>query len=398
MRNHRCLLVSSVHKYTALQCVARLINNAKSPVIYAGHGISCSENGPALLKEFADKASIPVTTSLHGLGAFDELDEKALHMLGMHGSGYANMAIQNADVVIALGSRFDERVTCNVARFAPKAYAAERNGAGGIIHFEIMPKNISKVVQATEAIEGDVGANLKLLMPYVESKTMNDRKEWFDQIREWKAKWPLSAYLTSNNSAFIRPQALVDELSNLTAGMKNSTYITTGVGQHQMWVAQHFRWRHPRTMISSGGLGTMGYGLPAAIGAKVAKPDALVIDIDGDASLAMTITELSTAAQFNIGVKVIVLNNEEQGMITQWQNLFYEDRFAHSHQINPDFVKVADSMGLQARRLADPKDMTEALQWLINTDGPALLEVITEKKIPVLPIVPGGKGLDEFIA
>ena len=226
---------------------------------------------------------------------------------------------------------------------------------------------------------------------------MAQRKGWFDQINSWKEKWPLSAYERAERSGMIKPQTLIEELSNLTSNMKESTIICTGVGQHQMWTAQHFRWRHPRTMISSGGLGTMGYGLPAAIGAKVARPDALVIDIDGDASLNMTLTELSTAAQFNIGVKVIVLNNEEQGMVTQWQNLFYEDRYSHTHQQNPDFMKLADAMRIQHRRVSKPEETVEALKWLIESDGPAFLEVITDKKVPVLPMVPGGNALDDFI-
>jgi acetolactate synthase-1/2/3 large subunit len=384
------------HK-TSIKRVADLVNIAKRPVIYAGHGMIMSEDGPALLKELADKASIPVTTTLHGLGAFDELDEKSLHMLGMHGSAYANMSMQEADLIIALGSRFDDRVTLNVSKFAPGAKAAAAEGRGGIVHFEIMPKNINKVVQATEAIEGDVSANLKTLIPMVNAKTMEDRSEWFGKIREWKAKWPLSHYERAERSGLIKPQTLIEELSNLTADRKDTTYITTGVGQHQMWTAQHFRWRHPRTMISSGGLGTMGFGLPAAIGAKVAKPNDLVIDIDGDASFNMTLTELSTAAQFNIGVKVIVLNNEEQGMVTQWQNLFYEDRYAHTHQSNPDFIKLAEAMRIQARQVSKPEDVVDALKWLINTDGPALLEVVTDKKVPVLPMVPAGSGLHEFL-
>ncbi|KAL2127520.1 hypothetical protein VTI74DRAFT_10613 [Chaetomium olivicolor] len=382
----------------SIRRVAHLISVAKKPVIYAGHGVICSEGGPELLKELADKASLPVTTTLHGLGAFDELDEKSLHMLGMHGSAYANMAMQEADLIIALGGRFDDRVTGSVAKFAPAARAAAKEGRGGIIHFDILPKNINKVVQATEAVEGDLAANLKLLLPHVKPQSMSDRKAWFDQINEWKKKWPLSDYERAERSGLIKPQALIEELSNLTADRKHDTYIATGVGQHQMWVAQHFRWRHPRSMITSGGLGTMGYGLPAAIGAKVAKPDSLVIDIDGDASFAMTLTELSTAAQFNIGVKVIVLNNEEQGMVTQWQNLFYEDRYSHTHQKNPDFMKLADSMGIQNhRRLVKPEETKEALQWLIDAEGPALLEVVTDKKVPVLPMVPAGSGLHEFI-
>ncbi|KAK3306457.1 thiamine diphosphate-binding protein [Chaetomium strumarium] len=381
----------------SIRRVADLINIAKKPVIYAGQGVILSEGGPELLRAFADKAALPVTTTLHGLGAFDELDEKSLHMLGMHGAAYANMAIQEADLIIALGARFDDRVTLSVSKFAPAARAAAKEGRGGIIHFDILPKNINKVVQATEAIEGDVASNLKLLMPHVQAKTMADRKAWFDQISEWKKKWPLSDYERAERTGLIKPQTLIEELSNLTANRKNDTYITTGVGQHQMWVAQHFRWRHPRSMITSGGLGTMGYGLPAAIGAKVAKPDSLVIDIDGDASFAMTLTELATAAQFNIGVKVIVLNNEEQGMVTQWQNLFYEDRYSHTHQKNPDFQKLADAMGVQHRRLVKPDETVEALKWLIESDGPALLEVVTDKKVPVLPMVPAGSGLHEFI-
>ncbi|KAI1383324.1 acetolactate synthase [Hypoxylon trugodes] len=381
----------------SLSRVANLVNKAKKPIIYAGQGVVSSVGGPEVLKELADKASIPVTTTLLGLGAFDELNEKSLYMLGMHGSAFANMAIQEADLIIALGARFDDRVTLSIPKFAPAAKAAAAEGRGGIVHFEIMPKNINKVVQATEAIEGDVAQNLRQLLPRVNLTTMNDRKEWFDKINSWKAKWPMNDFERTERAGMIKPQILIEELSKLTADRKEHTIIATGVGQHQMWTAQHFRWRHPRTLISSGGLGTMGFGLPAAIGAKVARPDSLVIDIDGDASFNMTLTELSTAAQFNIGVKVIVLNNEEQGMVTQWQNLFYEDRYAHTHQKNPDFMKLADAMGVQHRRLIKPEETVESLEWLINSDGPALLEVMTDKKVPVLPMVPAGSGLHEFL-
>ena len=378
----------------AIQRVAKLINIAKKPVIYAGQGMIAVPEGPRLLKELADKASIPVTTTLQGLGGFDELDNKSLHMLGMHGSPYANMAIQEADLVIALGARFDDRVTGKPSTFAPQAKAAEAEGRGGIIHFEIMPKNINKVIQATEAVEGDVAANLALLLPHIESRP--SRPEWFSQINDWKTRLPFN-YEKETPDGLIKPQTVIEKLSILTENMKDRTIITTGVGQHQMWAAQHFRWRHPRTMITSGGLGTMGYGLPAAIGAKVARPDCLVVDIDGDASFNMTLTELSTAAQFNIGVKIIILNNEEQGMVTQWQSLFYEDRFAHTHQRNPDFIKLGDAMGVQARRCIAPNNVEDSLKWLIESDGPALLEVVTDKKVPVLPMVPAGKALHEFL-
>ncbi|CAD6570058.1 MAG: Acetolactate synthase, mitochondrial [Alectoria sarmentosa] len=364
-----------------IQRVARLINIAKKPVIYAGQGVIALPEGPKLLKDLADKACIPVTTTLQGLGGFDELDEKSLHMLGMHGSPYANMAIQDADLVIALGARFDDRVTGNIAKFAPQAKAAAAEKRGGIVHFEIMPKNINKVVQATEAVEGDVAASLALLLPFVNEKA--SRPEWFSQINDWKKRLPF-AYEKETPDGLIKPQSVIEKLSNLTQDMKERTIITTGVGQHQI------------TMITSGGLGTMGFGLPAAIGCKVARPDALVIDIDGDASFSMTLTELSTAAQFNIGVKIIILNNEEQGMVTQWQSIFYEDRFAHTHQKNPDFVKLSEAMGVQAERCIAPNDVEAKLKWLIESDGPALLEIVTDKKVPVLPMVEAGSALHEM--
>ncbi|OCK76666.1 acetolactate synthase mitochondrial precursor [Lepidopterella palustris CBS 459.81] len=373
---------------------ADLINIAKKPVVYAGQGLISTPDGPRLLKELAEKACIPVTTTLQGLGGFDELDEKSLHMLGMHGSAYANMAMQDADLIIALGARFDDRITGNVAKFAPAAKAAANEGRGGIIHFEILPKNINKVVQATEAVEGDVIANLATLIPHV--NPVAERPEWFAQIKDWKKRFPW-AYEKEGANGLIKPQTVIATLSDLTAHMKEETVITTGVGQHQMWAAQHYRWRHPRTMITSGGLGTMGYGLPAAIGAKVARPDALVIDIDGDSSFSMTLTELSTAAEFNIGVKIIILNNEEQGMVTQWQSLFYQDRFAHTHQRNADFVKLGEAMGVQAQRVVKPSELEKKLKWLLATDGPALLEVVTDQKVPVLPMVPAGCALHEFL-
>lgn len=384
---------------TSIGNSAHLINIAKKPVIYAGQGVLGHPDGPALLKELSDKAQIPVTTTLQGLGGFDELDPKSLHMLGMHGSAYANMAMQEADLILALGARFDDRITGSVPKFAPAARKAAEEGRGGIVHFEIMPKNINKVIQSTEAVEGDVTTNLRLLMPQIEAKTPAQRGEWFGQIDAWKKRFPFAFEKEDGPDGLIKPQTVVATLSEMTADRKQDTIIATGVGQHQMWTAQHFRWRAPRSMITSGGLGTMGYGLPAAIGAKVAQPDKLVIDIDGDASFLMTQTELSTAAEFNIGVKVIVLNNEEQGMVTQWQSLFYNDRFAHTHQRNPDFVKLAEAMYVPARRTTKLATLKDDLQWLIEGSGagPAFLEVVVDQKVPVLPMVPAGSALHEFL-
>ncbi|KAJ5096628.1 acetolactate synthase mitochondrial [Penicillium angulare] len=373
---------------------ADLINIAERPVLYVGQGILASSRGPQLLKELADKASIPVTTTLQGLGSFDEEDPKALHMLGLHGSGYANKAIQEADLIIALGARFDDRVTGYVPKFAPKAKEAAYKGLGGIIHFEIAPKNINKVVEATEAVVGDCAENLEILIPFIKD---TQRPEWLNQISQWKERYAWSLYPQSDTDGLVQPEAFIERLNELVRPVKDRTIITTGVGQHQMWTAQHFRWQHPRTMITSGGLGTMGYGLPAAIGAKLARPDALVIDIDGDASFNMTLNELSTASQFNIGVKTIVLNNEEQGMVTHLQSVYYQDRYCHSHHRNPDFVEASRAMGVPAKRCSTSSEVDEQLKWLLESSGPALLEVMITQKALSLPMVPAGRALDEFL-
>lgn len=378
----------------AIKRSADLLNQAKKPVIYAGNGILNSEDGPALLKELADKCQIPVTTTLQALGAFDQEDPKSLDMLGMHGSAFANLAIQNADCIIALGARFDDRVTGSIPKFAPEAQKAATEGRGGIIHFEIAPKNINKVIQATEAVEGDVTKNLRAFIPLLNE--VKARPTWFDQIKKWKHKYPYE-YSKETPGSKIKPQTLISELSKLCNESGKETIVTTGVGQHQMWAAQHWTWKTPRTFITSGGLGTMGYGLPAAIGAQVAKPDAIVIDIDGDASFNMTLMEMSSAVQAGAPVKVCVLNNEEQGMVTQWQSLFYKHRYSHTHQSNPDFMKLSEAMGFEGIRIEKQEDLIPGLKKFLAAEKPVLLEVIVEKKVPVLPMVPAGKALDEFI-
>ncbi|GMG21330.1 unnamed protein product [Ambrosiozyma monospora] len=384
-------------EYTA-KCIersAKLLAKAKKPVLYVGAGILNSPDGPAKLRELSEKAQIPVTTTLQALGAFNQHDEKSLDMLGMHGSAVANMAMQEADLIIALGARFDDRVTGNVSKFAPGAKLAAAENRGGIIHFEISPKNINKVVEATEAIEGDVTANLEVFNDLVAE--VKERPEWFAQIKEWKERYPYSYQLETPGSK-IKPQTLIKEIDTQATLLDKEVIVTTGVGQHQMWAAQHFIWKNPRTFITSGGLGTMGYGLPAAIGAQVAKPDAVVIDIDGDASFNMTLTELSSAVQAGAPVKVVVLNNEEQGMVTQWQSLFYEHRYSHTHQANPDFMKLADAMHVKGIRVTKQEELKDSVaEFLSYSDGPVLMEVMVEKKVPVLPMVPAGKGLHEFI-
>lgn len=240
---------------------------------------------------------------------------------------------------------------------------------------------------------GDCAENLELLLPQVHQA---QRPEWLSQIQKWKDKYPFTAYNRSGRDDQILPQKFIERLSEMVSTIKDRTIITTGVGQHQMWAAHHFRWRYPRTMVTSGGLGTMGFGLPAAIGAKVALPEAFVIDIDGDASFNMTLSELQTANQFDIGVKLIVLNNEEQGMVTHLQTVYYQNRFCHSHNQNPDFVGAAQAMGVQAQCCSNIDEIDEKLKWLLESKGPALLEVKVAQKALSLPMVPSGCGLDEF--
>ncbi|KAG0091026.1 Acetolactate synthase, mitochondrial [Podila epicladia] len=362
-------LASSASQVTSPQILraAQLINAAKRPLIYAGQGMLAHPDGPARLKELSQNGNIPVTTTL------------SLHMLGMHERR-------------CLGARFDDRVTANVPRFAPEARKAAAEKRGGIIHFEIMPKNINKVVQATEAIEGDVTENLTKLLPLIES---SERKDWFSKLTQWKNQFPF--YHVQDPNGVLKPQTVIQELNKQTEHMKDKVIISTGVGQHQMWAAQYFRWRHPRSFVTSGGLGTMGFGLPAAIGAKVAKPDHIVVDIDGDASFCMTGMELATAAQYNIGVKVLILNNDFQGMVKQWQDLFYEERYSGTPMFNPDFVKLAESMGMKGIRATSMQDLPGAMAEFLAHDGPVVMEAKVEKHEHVYPMVPAGKALHEFI-
>lgn len=392
------LLQESKEFQNSLQRIARLMNMSQKPILYVGQGMLSRDEGYDILRDFANRLNVPVTTSLQGLGAFDELDHKAVHMLGLHGTGYANMAIQEADLIIALGARFDDRVTGNVSKFAPTARAAAAKGRGGIIQVDIAPKNINKTIDVTEAIQGDCAMILDQLTPLID--TVEDRSEWFSQIATWKTQHPLHAYKSASSPSqpvMIQAQAVIDTLSEITNPIKDRTIITTGVGQHQMWAAQHYRWRYPRSMITSGGLGTMGFGLPAAIGAKLARPDHLVIDIDGDASFNMTMVELATAARDNIAIKVLLLNNEQMGMVSDLQRLYYNHKFVHNRQKNPDFVSACQALGVSARRCSNPTDVGDMLKWLIETDGPAVLEVVTEGNSPVWPVVPAGKGLHEFV-
>ncbi|MEM9019090.1 MAG: biosynthetic-type acetolactate synthase large subunit [Planctomycetota bacterium] len=377
---------------------AAMINHAKRPVFYVGQGV-VSSGGSDLLRQCAQKANIPVTTTLQALGAFDERDPKSLHMLGMHGSAYANWAMRDADCIISVGARFDDRITGNPAKFAPTARAAERNGTGGFIHFDIAPENINKTIPVTIPVEGDAKKNLELLLPLLES---HERSEWFAQIDAWKQDAPFR-YKDDEREYHLKPQAVVEELYEQTRG---EAIITTGVGQHQMWAAQFYQYSHPRRWFTSGGLGTMGYGVPASIGgqlgemiaAKKAGRDPLpVINIDGDGSFTMTAIEMTTAAQYGIPAKTVLLNNDFQGMVKQWQDLFYEERYSHTEMHNPDFCKLVEAMHCKAFRCTKREDLQDVMAMFLAHQGPAVLECLVEKHEHVYPMLPAGKTVDEMV-
>lgn len=284
------------------------------------------------------------------------------------------------------------------SQFAPKAYAAAKEGRGGIIQFEISPKNINKVVNVHEAVLGDVKANLNSIIPSIKSSA---RKEWFDQIAKWKRDHPFS-YPKSGPNGGLKQQRVIEEVYKQlrAAGKDADTIITTGVGQHQMFAAQFFRWTQPRQFVTSGGAGTMGYGCPSAIGAKLAAPNKIVIDVDGDGSYLMTGMELVTAVQYRIGVKILLLNNNFQGMVRQWQDLFYDSRYSGTAMVNPDFAQLATAMGARGLTLDSEADVEKVVkQFLFEGDQkrPILLNAICEADEHVYPMVPAGNGLDEMV-
>lgn len=355
-----------------------LINKAERPVIYAGGGVISSE-ASAELRELAEKRKIPVTTTLMGMGCFPSENYLSLGMLGMHGTRYANYAIGECDLLIAVGVRFDDRVTGKIDTFAPHAK---------VIHIDIDAAEIGKNVGPDVPIVGQVKEVLRAINDRIDP--VEASSEWHAAIDRWKEEYPLRYGVPCEGR--IMPQHIIEKISTLTRG---EAIITTEVGQNQMWTAQYYQFRHPRTFISSGGLGTMGFGFPAAIGAKFAFPDKPVIDIAGDGSIQMNIQELGTAVEHKLPIIICILNNQFLGMVRQWQSLFYGGRYS-STDINhqPDFVKLAEAYGAYGRRIKDMKEVDEALiEALAVRDRPVVLDFWVERECNVYPMVPPGASI-----
>ncbi len=364
-----------------IQRAAAMIAEANKPLFYVGGG-AVNSNAADVLTRIARKAGIPVTTTLHGLGAFPENDELSVGMLGMHGTWYANMAVQNSDLLIAVGARFDDRVTGKLESWAPHAK---------IIHIDIDPSSISKNVYVDCAIVGDVLDALTRLEPFVEACNTG---EWLEQVQAWKEECPL---VYDQADGRLRAQYVLERLRHHTQG---EAIVVTDVGQHQMWAAQYFQFLHARTHITSGGLGTMGFCFPAAMGAAFGMPDKTVVSISGDGGFIMNAQELCVAAAHGLPIKVVIINNNFLGMVRQWQELFHEERFSHTDlsDTNPDFVKLAEAHHCVGLRAETPDEVDEIIRkaWAV-TDRPAVMEFRVTKEEMVFPMVPAGASTNEMI-
>ncbi len=361
-----------------IKMAADVINAAKRPVLYVGGGVVLAEASKAM-RALAHKGKVPVTTTLLASGTFDETDKLSLKMLGMHGSATANYAVQECDCLIAVGARFDDRVTGKLDTFAPHAK---------IIHIDIDPSSISKNVQVDIPVVGDCRDILEKMIDFI--KTPN-RSPWLKKIAKWKKEYPFTYEATDGGK--IKPQEVVEKLGELT---DHDAIIATGVGQHQMWAAQFYGWRKPRQIITSGGLGTMGFGVPAAIGVQFGCPDATVVDIDGDGSFSMTMVEVITAAQNDLPVKFVVLDNGYLGMVRQWQEMFYKRRYSAVEHPCPDFVKIAEGFGAKGLSISERSEIGDAINEMLKHEGPVVLVAHVEPEENVYPMVAAGKGLHEM--
>ena len=373
----------------AITRLAELIETAERPVFYTGGGVINSGPGASqLLRELVDATGFPITSTLMGLGAYPASGKQWLGMLGMHGLYEANLAMHGCDLMINLGARFDDRITGRIADFSPRSIKA---------HVDIDASSINKVIEVDLPILGDVGHVLEDLLNVWKSRGRKLNKpalaKWWGQIEGWKAKKCLNY---RNSSSVIKPQYALERLEALTKG--RDRYVTTEVGQHQMWAAQFLGFDEPNRWMTSGGLGTMGYGLPASIGVQMAHPEALVINIAGDASFLMNMQEMGTAVQFRLPVKQFILNNERLGMVRQWQQLLHGERYSQSwSEALPDFVKLAEAFGAKGIRCSDPAKLDAAIEEMLAYDGPVIFDCMVEKHENCFPMIPSGKPHNEML-
>jgi acetolactate synthase I/II/III large subunit len=366
------------------------IEQSEKPLFYVGGGVQWSGAAPELT-QLVRGLGIPLTETLMGLGSFPASDPLCLGMLGMHGSYGTNTAVCNTDCLIAVGARFDDRVTGRIADFAPKAKT--------IIHMDIDPSSISKNVKVDIPIVGDIKSVLTEMLSVVQSReSIGKRKagwaKWHKQILEWKRERPLYENGNHAERETVSPQHVIEEMHKITKG---DCIVATDVGQHQMWIAQLFPFERPRSLLTSGGLGTMGYGLPAGIGAKFAAPDRTVVVVSGDGSIQMNIQELGTAVQYNVDIKVVILNNYFLGMVRQWQERFYQERYSYSAMSVPNFVKLADAYGAKGFRIEKAKDLSRIMAEAFATPGPVLIDVVIPKEEAVMPMIPPGGSMSEML-
>lgn len=368
-----------------------LMRHARRPILYTGGGIiNAGPQASAALRELARVTGFPVTSTLMGLGAFPAADPQWLGMLGMHGSVEANHAMHDCDLMICIGARFDDRVTGRLDAFSPGSRK---------IHVDIDPSSINKNVNVDIGIVGDAGKVIQSFLDQWqrrEKMVLYDRgrtKDWWARINDWRG---VNSFAYAKDDAVIKPQYAIERLYQLTKD--RDVYVTTEVGQHQMWAAQHFHFEEPNRWMTSGGLGTMGYGLPAAVGVQVAHPDALVIDIAGDGSVQMTMQEMSTAVQFGLPVKIFILNNSYLGMVRQWQELLHDRRYAHSYSdALPDFVKLAEAYGGVGLRAETPAELDDKIREMINVDKPVLFDCVVTQEENVFPMIPSGAAHNEML-
>ena len=386
------LKIKNRFKQKDIDQLIELMSKAKKPIFYTGGGvINSGPKASELLRELVSLTGFPITSTLQGLGAYPGDDNQFLGMLGMHGTYEANNAMHDCDLLINIGARFDDRITGKIDEFSPKSKK---------VHIDIDPSSINKIVKVDLSIVGDVVDVISSTTKTLKKKNLNLVKSnkqkisnWWQQIQKWRKKQSLS-YIGSDK--IIKPQYAVERLYELTK--KQDTFITTEVGQHQMWAAQHYKFNKPNRWMTSGGLGTMGYGLPAAVGVQIAHPDKLVVDIAGEASVLMTMQEMSTAVQYNLPIKIFVLNNQYMGMVRQWQELLHEKNYSESYsEALPDFVKLAEAYGCKGIKVQKPSELDDKIKEMLNHKGPVIFDCQVDPNENCFPMIPSGKPHNQMI-